>query len=236
MEKNGKNWTEWLPSISTGWRKLGDFVQRNKYRCCFILFVIGVIITCFVGGEVSQDYARQVAPLVDSVRYYQMKNGELLAVQTQYEAERSIFHKAIQEDKAYIKELEKRVGSIRTITKTKLQVQVDTLVMATTDTIIQGDTVRVFSYNDQWLSLNGSVGRTVVLNSISLPARLILAEGKQGVGVSVDNPYIKISDIRSVTRPERRWSIGVTAGVGVVWDGGLQAGPGVMVGFNYRLW
>ena len=111
--------------------------------------------------------------------------------------------RAREEDKAYIKELEKRVGSIRTITKTKLQVQVDTLVMATTDTIIQGDTVRVFSYNDQWLSLNGSVGREVVLNGISLPARLILTEGKNGVGVSVDNPYIKISDIRSVTRPEK---------------------------------
>lgn len=236
MEKNGKNWTEWLPSISTGWRKLRDFGQRNKYRCCFILFVIGVIITCFVGCEVTQDHAKQVASLVDSVKYYQMKNGEILAVQTQYEAERSLFHKAIQEDKAYIKELEKRVGSIRTITKTKLQVQVDTLVMSTTDTVIQGDTVRVFSYNDQWLSLNGSVGREVILNSISLPARLILTEGKRGVGVSVDNPYIKISDIRSVTRTEKRWSIGVTTGVGVVWDGGIKAGPGVMVGFNYRLW
>ena len=236
MEKNGKKWTEWLPSISTGWRKLRDCAQKHKYRCAFLLFVVGVIITCFVGCEITQDHAKQVASLVDSVTYYQMKNGEILAVQTQYEAERSLFHKAIQEDKAYIKELEKRVGSIRTITKTKLQVQVDTLVMSTTDTIIQGDTVRVFSYNDQWLSLNGSVGRDVVLNSISLPARLILTEGKRGVGVSVDNPYIKISDIRSVTRPEKRWSIGVTTGVGVVWDGGLQAGPGVMVGFNYRLW
>lgn len=235
MEKNGKKWTEWSPSISTGWRSLKSCAQKHKYWCAFLLFVIGVIITCFVGCEITQDHAKQVASLVDSVRYYQMKNGEILAVQTQYEAERSLFHKAIQEDKAYIKELEKRVGSIRTITKTKLQVQVDTLVMSTTDTIIQGDTVRVFSYNDQWLSLNGSVGRNVVLNSISLPARLILTEGKKGVGVSVDNPYIKISDIRSVTRPEKRWSIGVTTGVGVVWDGGLKAGPGVMVGFNYRL-
>ena len=183
----------------------------------------------------SQDRAKLIGALADSVRYYRMKNGEMLAVQTQYEVERKDFHRAIQEDKAYIKELEKRVGSIRTITKTKLQVQVDTLVMSTTDTIIQGDTVRVFSYNDQWLSLNGSVGRDVVLNSISLPARLILTEGKRGVGVSVDNPYIKISDIRSVTRTEKRWSIGVTTGVGVVWDGGLKTGPGVMVGFNYRI-
>lgn len=37
-----------------------------------------------------------------------------------------------------------------------------------------------------------------------------------------------------IDRPAPRWSFGVTAGPGVVWDGGFHCGLGIVAGISYR--
>lgn len=58
-----------------------------------------------------------------------------------------------------------------------------------------------------------------------------------GYKPSLDSIYVfprkEVRTITIHTKEQKRWSIGVSGGIGVVYDGGWHCGPGVSVGVSY---
>lgn len=213
----------------------------NKYIYHIAAIMVALICGLFLWStcSVEETEGDNISALLDSVNIYKMKNGELLHYKAIYEGKNLELTSLLDQDKKYIKELESKVGHIRTVTKVRSEVRVDTVKTVLTDTIIAGDTAVVakkFAYENRWVSLNGYIYKdSISIDHISLPVDLTIVQGKK-VGVISSNPYIYIKDIKSARESTSRWSLGITAGAGVTWDGHkFEYGPSINVGLTYRL-
>lgn len=186
----------------------------------------------------------------DSIEYYQLKNGELMAEKQSYILNEREMLQQLQMSNDEVKDLKKQLGSaLATITRIEGQVSIDSIYIESEPIYVDVDTlVAPIKYNDEWLKLDGMFrygsGRTITAFdniSINTPLTVGLAENGKYFVTSA-NPYVQISDINSVISEKvvpkkKHWSIGVGIGPSVGYDlkhKDIYYGIGGTIGIQYN--
>lgn len=186
----------------------------------------------------------------DSVEYYRLKNGELLAERQSFVLSESELRSQLDMSKDEVKDLKKKLGSaLAQVAKVQSEVRIDSIYIESTPTIVTVDTLSApISFSDNWLMLSGQIDygsgkvRTNLYN-ISMSAPLTIGTAENGkFFVSTSNPYLHITDITSVISekvvPKRKhWGIGISIGPSVGYDfhhKDIYWGIGGMVGLQYN--
>lgn len=186
----------------------------------------------------------------DSVEYYKLANGDLLAEREAFIVSEATARELLDISNAEIKDIKKQLGSaLATITKLKAEVRVDSIYIESEPIYINEDSISIpFTYDDEWLSIAGQSdyisgkGRTNIYGiTISTPLTLGLTDdGKYYV--ATPNPYLHITDITStinekVVPKKKHWGIGVGIGPSVGYDfhhKDIYYGIGGTIGITYN--
>ena len=201
-----------------------------------------------------------IRALNDTVRSYEMKNGDLMFEKCAMELSNKELKATLDLTEQERKDIERKLGdALKNIAVLKGKLSTDTLVMHDTVTIHDGVTDIRFGYEDKWLSINGNTvckddecSTTVSSLSIDMPLKVGYSSNNKFF-VTTSCPYASFSDITAAELPKSkkpsRWSLSVEMGVGgtlgygllVPLNGanstGVFAGVGVYVGIGaaYRI-
>lgn len=186
----------------------------------------------------------------DSVEYYRLKNGELLAERQSFILSESELRSQLDMSSDEIKDLKNKLGSaLALVAKVQSEVRIDSIYIESEPTIVTTDTLSApISFKDNWLSLNGRVdygsGKVLTnLYNISMSAPLTIGTAENGkFFVSTPNPYLHITDITSVVSEKvvpktKHWSIGIGIGPSTGYDfrhKDIYWGIGGTIGIQYN--
>ena len=134
------------------------------------------------------------------------------------------------------------------ITRTKIQIQNDTIIKLINDSIIKNDSIYSIHslYKDEYLKLEGTIisrdsASYATLDSLVINAdvyqNIILKNGKYYSIVRSNNPYLKITGqeaafIQDKIKKQRKWGAIVGIGAGVSINGKFCSYIGVTVGYK----
>jgi hypothetical protein len=205
--------------------------------------VIGILVIAVIALCLSTSCERRkkniaennVIALTDSLRTYQLQNGELLTAKHTLILEKKELEKYLEISDKEKKDIEKKLkSSLVYITKLEANIRIDTLRLIDSVYIENENKKILFTYNDHWVDLEGittlfdSNTAETVLNRLNMgvPLKVGLTENNQFFA-STSNPYLSISDIEGaeiITRKtkEKRWGIGPYLGVGIGYGGVLN--------------
>lgn len=183
----------------------------------------------------------------DSLEYYRMKNGELMAEKAGFILNLEQLEQELGISKSEIKDLENKLKSkVSTLTKVETQTRVDTLLLQTevikTDSVVIGN----FSHYDEWLAMNGQFrwtpsGSSTTLNNLTMrtPLKVGVTENNTFF-VTTPNPYVSITEVEGATinKPKKQhFGIGLNLGVGVQYgiiNKQIDFGPQLGIGLNFN--
>lgn len=192
----------------------------------------------------------------DSVKYYEMKNGEIMAEKAGYILTIEQLEQELGISKSEIKDLQDKLKSkVSVITKVETKTVVDTLEFETERVIVQRDTITkeinniigTFSHNDEWLAMRGQFQWTPEKTSTTLQNLTMNTPLKVGMTenntffVSTPNPYVTITSVEGATlnpKKQKRFGIGLQVGVGMQYgliNKQIDFGPQIGIGLNYNL-
>lgn len=235
------------------------------FKDWLLLILSIVVLSLYFWGKhwenKSIEYANQRGIYTDSLTIYKNKlNEEYAAKYTMIMNEKDL--------KLYNKELWNELKSLKdnplVITKTNLETVVRE-IQAKNDTVYVHDNIETglkdYTYNwsakdSIWYSVKGistvsgdfkTFNTTIPELKINSNLTLDLIETKQNLQViaKTDNPYMNVSDIKSVVIdprkskilksyfPQKKWGIGPQVGVGVTSD--LKVRPYIGVGIQYSI-
>lgn len=186
----------------------------------------------------------------DSVRYYQLKNGDLLAAKASWILDKNSLESQLGLARGTITDLEKKLHDVVTsVGHTQVITKVDTLVLESDPVYITTDSAHInFGYSDDWLVLSGDVQYrapevTTHLNSLEMytPLTVGFTKNKQFF-VSTPNPYVHITSIESgeiekYVPKKKRWGLGLNIGPGLYYDfnsKNIGYGLGIQAGLNFN--
>lgn len=204
------------------------------------IFLIALII--FKGYHTYHELDSANMQYQDSISYYKDKVGHM--------------YSALEIHQMRIKDLS---DSLRIeaknhkdpiyITRTKIQIQNDTIIKLINDTVIQNDSIyNIHSlYKDEYLTLDETIisrdsASYVTLDSLVITADIyndiILKNGKYYSIVRSNNPYVKITGqesafIQDKIKKQRKWGAIVGIGAGISINGKFY--PYLGVTFGYKL-
>lgn len=227
-----------------------------------LVFVCIVLVMSTTCTRQKLDIAENnIQALNDSVRTYQLKNGELLSAKKTLIIEKNLLETYLDISKKDIRDLEKKLKSqVEYIGKLEQSIKVDTIVMHDS-IIVESDTTKIyFNYDDDWLNMSGltwlskyDYGTTLNTLSMKTPLTIGLTEDNQFF-VTTPNPYISFTDINGAkvleTTRQKRWGIGpyLGFGVNVSYGAGLTNtqwlvnkphigfGFEIGIGVSYQIW
>jgi hypothetical protein len=186
----------------------------------------------------------------DTIEYYKLKNGEILAEKQSYILSEADMRTQLEMSKEEMTELKKKLSSaLAQVAKVKTVVRIDSLYIESEPEIYEIDTIAApFAYKDDWLNIEGAFNYgsgTAVTSIYNIETNVPLTVGiseDYSYFVSTSNPYVTITDITSVVnkkqvKTKKHWGVGVNAGFGIQY--GLSSkkvdwGPQVGIGINYN--
>lgn len=185
----------------------------------------------------------------DSVEYYRLKNGELMAEKAGYILTLDQLEQELGISKSEIKDLQDKLGAkVSTITKVETKTVVDTLYFETVTEV--GDSVIIgnFSHYDEWLTMNGQFHwtpsqSTTVLHKLTMntPLKVGMTENNTYF-VTTPNPYVNITSVEGATltqtqKKKNHFGVGLNVGVGMQYgiiNKQIDFGPQLGIGINYN--
>lgn len=199
--------------------------------------------------EIAQ-YKQNWKAANDSVEYYKLKNGQLMAEKTQFILSEKDMLAQLNMTKDELKDLKKKLGKKpTTITKIETEIRVDSIYIESKPLYVSRDSLVIpISFSDKWFAMNGlveykdSLARTNMYN-ISMNASLTVGSTENNkFFVTSPNPYLHITDITSVvsekTKPKRKhWGFGINIGPSVGYDfhhKDIYYGIGGSIGLQYN--
>lgn len=241
------------------------FFHSNWKNILLIVFscIIVVLLMSTTCTKQKLDIANNnIAALTDTVRTYQLKNGELMYEKQGFMLEKEKLEKYLEISKSEVNDLEKKLGSaLATISKLKGQIKVDTII--THDSVyLDQDSVyhNKFKYEDKWLSVDGTSTFSFKPFNANTTINNILMDVPLKVGMSTDNkwfvtsenPYVNFTSVDGANLApsnKKRFTLGVHVGVGPSFGYGILgtsggtvyhgwyfgAGVNVSLGFTYKL-
>jgi hypothetical protein len=209
---------------------------KNNWKN-ILLIVLSCIVIALVMSTTCQSQKLSIAEnnilaLTDTIKSYELKNGDLLYEQQGYILKKQELEKYLEIKEKEINELERKLGSaITTIARLEGQVRVDTIELRDSIYIEKDVIYNDFSYQDDWLTLYGTT--TYKNNLFNTSLNTIAMNVPLKVGTTADNkwfatssnPYVSFTNIEGVSlekAKQKRWSVGVQAGIGVVGGFGIS--------------
>lgn len=188
--------------------------------------IYGLIVICLViclSQSVSRcsdarlEYENNIAALNDTIRYYQDKNGNLVATKLAFESDMKTL-KLLNEDLyEQIKDL-KAKGNVTSgvwFGGVIENPQQDTTYIVSHDTIYKGF-VKDFAFNNQYRTLEGhvkykndTVGVNIDRDEVKFDYTIAL-DDKNNIMIRSSNPYVKFNEITGFQLPkpkEKHWSL-----------------------------
>ena len=161
----------------------------------------------------------------DSIKYYQGKNGELVAEKTLLLGDMNTLELANKElaDKIEDMKIHKPQQVVYYETIIENEVHDTVWVVEENDTTIKKD----FDFSDQWRILNGFVkledknlSLSIAEDKVLVNYTLAIKDNK--VYISSDNPYVKYNEIQGLTLPKtkKNFSLGI--------------GPTIFYGYDFQ--
>lgn len=173
-----------------------------------------------------------IKALNDTVKTYQLKNGELMYEKQGFIAEKKELELYIDIKEKEVKDIEKKLGAaLATISKLEGQINVDTLPMQDSIVHVQDTTIIHFYYSDNWLKMDGTtiykdpfICTTLNNMNMRVPVKVGTSVDNKWF-VTTDNPYITFTSVEGANLEKakpKRWSIGIQGGVGGIFGWGIS--------------
>ena len=180
----------------------------NNYHKIYLAIIILLLFLLSISVKKCQDnktsYKNNVTALVDTVSYYEAKNGELVASKALLEGDMSLLKKTNSE-------LANELNSMKIKNPEQVVKIVTEYIKTPSDTIWAIDSTNVnitkqFDFTDDYRSLTGDVylknnmlGLNISKDEVYANYTLAIKDNK--AYITTNNPYIKISDIQGITIP-----------------------------------
>lgn len=220
----------------------------KKYKTQIILGALLVLAILFGINQTvkNRNLKRQnynnIEALTDSIKYYQGKNGELVAEKTLLLGDMNTLELANKElaDKIEDMKIHKPQQVVYYETIIENEVHDTVWVVEENDTTIKKD----FDFSDQWRILNGFVkledknlSLSIAEDKVLVNYTLAIKDNK--VYISSDNPYVKYNEIQGLTLPKtkKNFSLGIGPTISYGYDfQHRNFGPfvGVSLGLYYN--
>jgi hypothetical protein len=227
----------------------------------WIIIVLEAIVFILLLGTVSKCNADRVDLLEHNISAYksqvelvELENSNLLIAKESLILSESQAREELEMSKEETRELRKKLGSAAAqINKLQSQIEIADTVYMKADTVYidrKDNATKLFSWSDQWTSLNAKVfGKSVKDSQMSvydLKMNLPITFGVTNdykVFVTSPNPYVTFEDMTSATiygstiapKP-KRFHHGIFLGFGVNYGlitKSLDIGPSLGYGFTY---
>lgn len=230
-------------------------MKQGILSALIALFVLGGIYVYIyhrnsVKSQEIAVYEQNWKAAKDSVEYYRLKNGELLAERAGYILSEHEACEQLNMSKSEIADLKKKLGAaVATISKIKSEVRIDSIYIESEPDVIRPDSIRIpFKYSDDWLHISGltqysPTGTYTDIYNIGMVAPLTVGHAENGkYFVTTSNPYLHITDITSVVTekaiPKKsHWGFTIGVGPSVGYDfhhKDIYYGVGGIIGFSYK--
>lgn len=212
----------------------------KKFLIMLILFLVALII--FKGYHYHHELDSAKMLYKDSISYYRDKIGNMYSALEIHQLRIKDLNDSLQ------REAKNHKDPIY-ITRTKIQIQNDTIIKLINDTVIQNDSIYSIHslYKDEYLKVDGTIisrdsASYATLDSLVINADIyndiILKNGKYYSIVRSNNPYLKITGqesafIQDKIKKQIKWGFTVGVGYGINYHGQCYPYLGVM--FGYRL-
>ena len=205
-----------MKTLEIIWNKFKKHIIYIAIICILISILIGSINKC---SNVSNEYENNIAALNDTIKYYQDKNGNLVATKLAFESDLKTLKLLNENLYNEIKDLK---------AKTKVQQAVyfkgeinnpeqDTTYIIRHDTVSNGFS-RTFEFNNEFRTLEGkvdyhkdSLGVAITKDQIQFDYTVAL-DKNNNIYIKSTNPYVKYSEISGFTLPkekQKHWSLGI---------------------------
>jgi hypothetical protein len=199
-----------------------QFIKRHKWSLIYITVIVCLCIICVkqINNHIYQEKKNliNIVALTDSIKYYQSKNNELVAVKTALEL-------SFNELKVANEELYNKLQSIK-VNNPEAAIDISTTIIHELhDTIweIKTDSItKSFDFSNQYRELSGNVTKNSSTIGINFTKDIVnfdytIAIKDNKIYLSSTNPYVKYNSISGYTIPKqktKKWSIGPTISFG----------------------
>lgn len=203
--------------------------NQVKYHVIYVLIIC--VLLGFLGlsinrcSNASNEYKHNIEALNDTIKYYQDKNGNLVAKKLAFESDINTL-KLLNEDLYnQIDSLKLRKNNVSQIFYVGGNIEnpeKDTTFIVRYDTISRGFS-KDFNFNDDYRILEGnvkykndSVGININKDIINFNYTLAL-DKDNNIYVKSTNPYVKYNEISGFTLPKqknKRWNVGPSINIG----------------------
>ncbi len=216
------------------------------------ILILGVLLVASVIFGINQFMEKRnwkkindnnITALTDSIKYYQGKNGELVAEKTLLLGDMNTLELANKElaDKIEDMKLHKPQQVVYIETEIINEIHDTTWMIQEIDTLIKKD----FDFSNQWRVLNGFVQLEQKNLSLSIAedkvlVNYVLAIKDNKVYLTSDNPYVQYNEIQGITLPKTRKNFSIGVGPTISYGYDFQHknfGPfvGISLGLYYNL-
>ena len=175
--------------------------------------------------------------LKDSVRYYQNKLGQEIAVKTALNGDKEALELLLSNTESELRELAKKFKDVQAAGQIKTITKIDTIKIGY-EVPVPFEFSRDWQKKDPFYSISWhSTQEGITINSLEIPNTLSFVIGKKKGEYLIEavnsNPNIKTTGLDSYTLkvPKKRFGLSVFAGYGF-GDSGLTPLVGVGVGYN----
>lgn len=210
----------------------------------FFIAILALIMSTTCTKQKLNDAETNIKALTDTVKVYQMKNGELMYEKQGFVLEKKELEEYLDISKKEIKDLEKKLGSaLATISKMQGVVRIDTIRMVDSVYLDQDSVLNInFWYKDKWVAMDGLTvykepEAYTQLNNLTMDVPLKVGTTKDNQWfVTTENPYVAFSSIEGANvnnSKDKRWSVGVQFGVGVLGGYGISGAPDGIVRYGW---
>ena len=211
----------------------------KKFLIMLILFLVALII--FKGYHHYHELDSAKMLYQDSITYYKDKVGHMYTSLEIHQMRIKDLNDSLQ------REAKNHKDPIY-ITRTKIQIQNDTIIKLINDTVIQNDYIYSIHslHKDKYLKLDETIiskdsASYATLDSLVINADIyndiILKNDKYYSIVRSNNPYVKITEqnavfIQDKIKKQRKWGAIVGIGAGISINGKFYPYLGVAVGYK----
>ena len=211
------------------WKKILNVLSSITKKDIIYTLIIVLLIGCLSSAikqcsDTRFEYKNNIAALNDTIRYYQDKNGNLVATKLAFESDINTL-KLLNEDLYnQIKDL-KAKGNVIAGTYFAGVIEnpkQDTTYIVTHDTILKGF-IKDFAFNNEYRTLEGNVSYkndTVGVNIEKDQVKfdyIVAMDDKNNIMIKSKNPYVKYNEITGFQIPkqkQKRWSLGPAVNFG----------------------
>lgn len=223
---------------------LHDLLVKLRYHIIYILIIcilLGILsISVNKCSNTREEYKHNIEALNDTIKYYQDKNGNLVATKLAFESDvktLKLLNENLYNQIDSLKLKSSQISQIIYVDGEIINHPKDTMYLIQHDTISKGFS-KEFNFNDDFRTLEGNVKYANDNLNMSITKDIIkfdytVAMDKDSrIYIKSTNPYVKYNEISGFTVPKEKnkhWYTGPSVSVG--YDP-IQNKPSFSVGWS----